>query len=48
MYVSSVSYRQSVNDAEAKWYKFDDGEVMDCRMDDDEVSGSHSNRHRNF
>ncbi|XP_071839115.1 ubiquitin carboxyl-terminal hydrolase 9X-like isoform X3 [Apostichopus japonicus] len=35
-YYSYILQRQSVNDVEAKWYKFDDGEVMDCRMDDDE------------
>lgn len=26
------------HDAHAKWYKFDDGDVMECKMDDDEVS----------
>ena len=25
-------------DCETRWYKFDDGEVSECVMDDDEVS----------
>lgn len=25
-----------VGDAPPKWYKFDDGEVAECKMDDDE------------
>ena len=25
------------HDTHPKWYKFDDGDVMECKMDDDEV-----------
>ncbi|KAL1140578.1 hypothetical protein AAG570_000508 [Ranatra chinensis] len=33
-YYSYVLHR--ANDGSAKWYKFDDGEVTECKMDDDE------------
>lgn len=31
---SSVFFRQG--DGSARWYKFDDGEVTECKMDDEE------------
>ena len=34
MYLFYVAYR--VGDLPPKWYKFDDGEVSECKMDDDE------------
>lgn len=30
-------FRSSPDDI-GRWYKFDDGEVSECKMDDDEVS----------
>ena len=35
--VTPVSCNRSSNDKADKWYKFDDGEVGECKMDDDEV-----------
>ena len=32
-----VWYCRGQHDAHPKWYKFDDGDVMECKMDDDEV-----------
>ncbi len=35
-YYSYILHRTDENHLNPRWYKFDDGEVMECKMDDDE------------